>query len=95
MTCSLRRCIAPLALAIVATAGGYAHAQRPDFSAPSAACEANRATRPELPPSQWPDRNFTACHILYTSVRREASGAGWRTDYPWGERHLADACSPS
>ncbi len=42
----------------------------------------------ELPPSQWPDRNFTACHMLYTSVRREPSGAGWRTDYPWGERHL-------
>jgi hypothetical protein len=42
----------------------------------------------ELPPAQWPDRNFTACHILYSSVRREPSGAGWRTDYPWGERHL-------
>jgi hypothetical protein len=42
----------------------------------------------ELPPPQWPDRNFTACHMLYTSVRREAGGAGWRTDYPWGERHL-------
>ena len=42
----------------------------------------------ELPPAQMPDGNFTACHILYTSVRREASGAGWRTDYPWGERHL-------
>jgi hypothetical protein len=42
----------------------------------------------ELPPAKWPDRNFTACHMLYTSVRREPSGAGWRTDYPWGERHL-------
>jgi hypothetical protein len=21
-------------------------------------------------------------------VRREANGAGWRTDYPWGQRHL-------
>ena len=42
----------------------------------------------ELPPAQWPDGNFTACHMLYTSVRREPSGAGWRTDYPWGERHL-------
>ena len=26
--------------------------------------------------------------MLYTSTRREPSGAGWRTDYPWGERHL-------
>ena len=42
----------------------------------------------ELPQKQMPDRNFTACHMLYTSVRREANGAGWRTDYPWGERHL-------
>lgn len=42
----------------------------------------------ELPPKERPDGNFTACHILYTSVRREPAGAGWRTDYPWGERHL-------
>lgn len=42
----------------------------------------------ELPEQEMPDRNFTACHMLYTSVRREANGAGWRTDYPWGERHL-------
>jgi hypothetical protein len=42
----------------------------------------------ELPSAPMPDRNFTACHMLYTSVRREANGAGWRTDYPWGERHL-------
>jgi hypothetical protein len=42
----------------------------------------------ELPSTLMPDRNFTACHMLYTSVRREANGAGWRTDYPWGERHL-------
>ncbi len=42
----------------------------------------------ELPQKEMPDRNFTACHMLYTSVRREANGAGWRTDYPWGERHL-------
>jgi hypothetical protein len=42
----------------------------------------------ELPPVQFPDRNLTACHMLYTSTRREPSGAGWRTDYPWGERHL-------
>jgi hypothetical protein len=42
----------------------------------------------ELPETQMPDRDFTACHMLYTSVRREANGAGWRTDYPWGERHL-------
>lgn len=43
---------------------------------------------PEFPPEAMPDAGFAACRILYTSVRREANGAGWRTDYPWGERHL-------
>ena len=42
----------------------------------------------ELPPDHLPDHNVTGCHMLYTSVRREANGAGWRTDYPWGQRHL-------
>jgi len=42
----------------------------------------------ELPPAEWPDRDVAGCHILYTSVRREANGAGWTTDYPWGQRHL-------
>jgi hypothetical protein len=42
----------------------------------------------ELPPQQWPDRNVAGCHMLYTSVRREANGSGWRTDYPWGQRNL-------
>ena len=88
MTRTLRRRIAPLALAIVATAGGYAYAQFGDFSGAFGGLRGEQGDPAELPPSQWPDRNFTACHILYTSVRREASGAGWRTDYPWGERHL-------
>jgi hypothetical protein len=43
---------------------------------------------PELLEKPRTDADFTACHMLYTSVRREANGAGWRTDYPWGERHL-------
>ena len=42
----------------------------------------------ELPPHQWPDRNIAGCHMYYTSVRREANGSGWRTDYPWGQRNL-------
>lgn len=28
------------------------------------------------------DRNFTFCRLLYNSVRREANGHGWNTDYP-------------
>jgi hypothetical protein len=42
----------------------------------------------ELPTRQMPVRHVTSCHMLYTSTRREPSGNGWRTDYPWGERHL-------
>ena len=88
MTRTLRRCIAPLVMAIVATAGGYAYAQYGDFSGAFGGLRGEQGDPAELPPKQWPDGNFTACHILYTSVRREPSGAGWRTDYPWGERHL-------
>src|SRR6188508_2962912 len=39
-------------------------------------------------PPEMPDRNFTVCRIMYTSVRREPSGGGWRTDYPYGEINL-------
>ena len=42
----------------------------------------------ELPPEQYPDRNVAGCHMLYTSVRRESNGSGWRTDYPWAQRNL-------
>jgi hypothetical protein len=39
-------------------------------------------------PTEMPDRNFTVCRIMYTSVRREPNGGGWRTDYPYGEINL-------
>ena len=32
-----------------------------------------------------PDRDFYICRIMYERVRTEASGGGWRTDYPYGE----------
>ena len=38
-----------------------------------------------LPPALRTDRAFSLCRIQYTSVRREPSGGGWRTDYPYGE----------
>jgi uncharacterized protein DUF4159 len=40
------------------------------------------------PPALRKDRAFSFCRILYTSVRREPSGGGWRTDYPYGEINL-------
>lgn len=41
-----------------------------------------------FPPALRKDRAFSFCRILYTSVRREPSGGGWRTDYPYGEINL-------
>jgi hypothetical protein len=41
-----------------------------------------------LAPRAFPDRNFVVCRLMYTSVRREPSGGGWRTDYPYGEINL-------
>jgi hypothetical protein len=39
-------------------------------------------------PRELPDRSFTICRIMYESVRSEASGAGWQTDYPYGDNNL-------
>jgi hypothetical protein len=41
-----------------------------------------------FPPVLRKDRAFSFCRIQYTSVRREPSGGGWRTDYPYGEINL-------
>ena len=43
---------------------------------------------PRFPPALRKDRAFSFCRILYTSVRREPAGGGWRTDYPYGEINL-------
>src|SRR5436189_2083683 len=40
-------------------------------------------------PKDLPDRNFVVCRLMYTSVRREPAGGGWRTDYPYGEINLS------
>ena len=39
-------------------------------------------------PRELPDRSFTICRIMYESVRSEAAGAGWQTDYPYGDNNL-------
>jgi len=43
---------------------------------------------PVFPPALRTDRAFSFCRFLYTSVRGEPSGGGWRTDYPYGEINL-------
>jgi hypothetical protein len=42
----------------------------------------------QMAPKEMPDRAFTICRLMYQSVRREADGAGWRTDYPDGDNNL-------
>ncbi len=70
---------------LIASAGySYAQFQRDGFGA----LRGEQGDLAELPPPEWPDRNVAGCHMLYTSVRREANGSGWRTDYPWGQRNL-------
>jgi hypothetical protein len=39
-------------------------------------------------PRHMPDGSFVICRLQYSSVRREESGIGWLTDYPFSEIHL-------
>jgi uncharacterized protein DUF4159 len=41
-----------------------------------------RGERPRFPTAVLGDGQFHFCRLLYTSVRREDGGQGWRTDYP-------------
>lgn len=76
-------------LALLIASAGYAYAQiRQDFFSGFGPLRGEQGDPAELPPRQWPDRNTAGCHLLYTSVRREANGSGWRTDYPWAQRNL-------
>jgi hypothetical protein len=36
-----------------------------------------------------PDSSFVICRLAYTQVRREQSGIGWETDYPYAEINLS------
>ena len=76
-----------LLLITVIVSAGYAYAQfSRDFG--FGALRGEQGDPAELPPREWPDRNVAGCHMLYTSVRREMNGSGWRTDYPWAQRNL-------
>jgi hypothetical protein len=78
-----RLIVLPLTLVVIASAG-YAQDVFRDFGV----LRGEQGDPAELPPSQMPDRIFAGCHMLYTSVRRENNGSGWRTDYPWAQRNL-------
>ncbi|MEQ1760976.1 MAG: DUF4159 domain-containing protein [Vicinamibacterales bacterium] len=70
---------------LIAASSAYVSAQFPQGLG---GLRGEQGDPPEFPPKDFPDSDFVTCRMLYTSVRREANGAGWRTDYPWGERHL-------
>jgi len=40
-------------------------------------------------PARMPDSAFVICRLAYTQVRREQSGIGWETDYPYAEINLS------
>lgn len=76
-------------LALLVSSGlAYAQFRQGRFPGGFGSLRGEQGDPPELPTDPPPDSDFPACHLLYNSVRREANGAGWRTDYPWGERHL-------
>jgi hypothetical protein len=78
-----------LLAAILFLSVGYSYAQlRQDGFGGFGVLRGEQGDPAELPPHQWPDRYVAGCHMLYTSVRAESNGSGWRTDYPWGQRNL-------
>ena len=77
-----------LIVALIVSAG-YSYAQFPrDVAGSLGVLRGEQGDPAELPPREWPDRDVAGCHMHYTSVRREANGSGWRTDYPWAQRNL-------
>ena len=81
------RAAACLALVLAFAGYGYAQIRQRSFSG-FGPLRGEQGDPAELPPTTWPDRNVAGCHLLYNSVRREANGSGWRTDYPWAQRNL-------
>ena len=78
----MRRFAAGAVLTLTLLTAGLAYAQF-DFGFRG---DSNMPAR--FPPAARKDRSFGVCRIMYTSVRREPSGGGWRTDYPYGEINL-------
>src|SRR4029453_13434354 len=76
-----------LIAALIAT-GSVAFAQFPRGVFGGGVLRGEQGDPAGLPPLERPDGNLAGCHILYASVRREANGNGWRTDYPWGQRNM-------
>lgn len=50
--------------------------------------EGERAYPPRYPPKDFEDGTFMICKLQYASVRYEAMGIGWSTDYPYAGINL-------
>src|SRR6266498_3979898 len=48
---------------------------------------------PRYAPDHMPDGAFVVCRVQYRSVRFEAMGIGWITDYPYAELNLTTRLS--
>lgn len=83
----LRRVVLAVLTALSLSAG-YTYAQFRQRGLGGFGLVGEQGDPAERPVGQWPDPYVAGCHLLYTSVRREANGAGWRTDYPRAQRHL-------
>jgi len=69
-----------LGLLVGAISSSYAFAQfGQDFFGGMRGLRGEQGDPAEIPPPNMAGSDVTACHMLYTSVRREPSGAGWRT----------------
>src|SRR5690242_251839 len=78
--------LAAAAVVLVALAAGFAHAQGFRFR------EGSIGPR-YAPPDHMPDGAFVVCRLQYKSVRYEAMGIGWITDYPYAEINLSTRLS--
>jgi hypothetical protein len=76
----IRRVVFAVA-AVALLAGAAASAQRGRFYREG-------TIPPRYAPEHMPDASFVFCRMAYRSVRMEASGLGWRTDYPYAEINL-------
>ena len=74
-----------LASVVMITVAGVAFAQRGFIREGS--------IPPRFAPDDMPDASFVVCRAAYRSVRSEAAGIGWRTDYPYAEINLTTRLS--
>jgi hypothetical protein len=84
-----RRFVAIFLIAILAVAGA-AFAQR-NFGGGFRGGGFREGSFPIImaPAEHMPDANFVICRLAYRSIRREPSGIGWQTDYPYAEINVS------